>query len=324
VTTLVQYGAQIKALAVYLVQDHLLPYDRTREVLADLFGQGLTEGAVWTAVQDAAAGLAGVEEQIKEALCTVDVLHNDETGVRVAGHLEWLHVASTPQMTHYAVHPKRGSAATAAIGILPRFAGRSVHDGLEAYRQYGCAHALCNAHHLRELTAIEDHDKQPWATAMKELLLQIKAHVVERQACGDEQITAAARDDFVARYQRILTAGYAANPPPPPADGPQKRGRPKQSKAKNLLDRLDRHRAEVLAFMTDWRVPFDNNLAERDLRMVKVQQKVSGCFRTPAGAMAFCRVRGYISTLKKQGLPVLPALRRVLLGDPLLPRLAPE
>jgi transposase len=324
VTTLVQYGAQIKALAVYLVQDHLLPYDRTREVLADLFGQGLTEGAVWTAVQDAAAGLAGVEEQIKEALCTVDVLHNDETGVRVAGHLEWLHVASTPQMTHYAVHPKRGSAATAAIGILPRFAGRSVHDGLEAYRQYGCAHALCNAHHLRELTAIEDHDKQPWATAMKELLLQIKAHVVERQACGDEQITAAARDDFVARYQRILTAGYAANPPPPPADGPQKRGRPKQSKAKNLLDRLDRHRAEVLAFMTDWRVPFDNNLAERDLRMVKVQQKVSGCFRTPAGAMAFCRVRGYISTLKKQGLPVLPALRRVLLGDPLLPRLAPD
>jgi transposase len=327
VTTLVQYGAQIKALAVYLVQDHLLPYDRTREVLADLFGQGLTEGAVWAAVQDAAAGLAGVEEQIKEALCTVDVLHNDETGVRVQGHLEWLHVASTPQMTHYAVHAKRGSAATAAIGILPRFGGRSVHDGLEAYRQYGCAHALCNAHHLRELTAIEEHDKQPWATQMKDLLREIKAHIAARQACGDEQLTAAAHDAFGQRYQTILTAGYAANPPPPsrPDDTPKKkRGRPKQSKAKNLLDRLDSHREEVLAFMTDWRVPFDNNLAERDLRMVKVQQKVSGCFRTPAGATAFCRVRGYISTLKKQGLPVLPALRRVLLGDPLLPSLAPE
>jgi transposase len=234
-------------------------------------------------------------------------------------------VASTAHLTHYAGHAKRGSAATAAIGILPRFTGTSVHDGLEAYRQYGCAHALCNAHHLRELTAVEEHDKQPWATQMKELLGEIKAHIAQCQAWGEEQITAAARDDFVARYQRILTAGYAANPPPAPQpDGPKKRGRPKQSKAKNLLDRLDCHQEEVLAFMSDWRVPFDNNLAERDLRMVKVQQKASGCFRTPAGVTAFCRVRGYISTLKKQGLPVLPALRRVLLGDPLLPRLAPE
>jgi len=321
VTTLVQYGAQIKALAVYLTQDHLLPYDRTREVLTDLFGQGLTEGAVWAAVQDAAVHLEGVDEQIKEALCAADVLHNDETGVRVGGHLEWLHVASTAQLTHYAVHAKRGRAATAAIGILPRFGGRSVHDGLEAYRQYGCAHALCNAHHLRELTAVEEHDQQPWATQMKELLLAIKAHITQGQAAGQTQITATTRAAFVARYQQILRAGATANPSPAPPPGPKKRGRPKQSKAKNLLDRLDRHQEEVLAFMEDWRVPFDNNLAERDLRMVKVQQKVSGCFRTTMGATAFCRVRGYISTLKKQGVPVLPALRHVLLGDPLLPHL---
>jgi transposase len=281
VTTRVQYGAQIKALAVYLTQAHLLPYDRTREVLTDLFGQGPTEGAVWAAVQDAATHLDGVEAQIKDALCAAEVLHNDETGVRVGGHLEWLHVASTPQLTHYAVHAKRGSTATTAIGILPRFAGRSVHDGLEAYRHYGCAHALCNAHHLRELTAVEEHDKQPWATQMKELLLAIKAHIAQRQAAGETQITASARAAFVARYQEILRVGTAANPPPVPQPaGTKKRGRPKQSKAKNLLDRLDRHQDEVLAFLDDWRVPFDNNLAERDLRMVKVQQKVSGCFRT--------------------------------------------
>jgi len=320
VRTLVQYGAGIKALAVYLTQDHLLPYDRTREVLAALFGQGPTEGAVWAAVQAAAAGLEEVEAQIKDALCAVDVLHNDETGVRVGGHLEWLHVASTPRLTHYGVHALRGRGGSAAMGILPRFSGRSVHDGLVAYRQYDCTHALCNAHHLRELTAVEEHDHQPWATAMKDLLIAIKAHITQRQAYGDEQITAAAEEDFLQRYRAILAAGYAANPPPqPPAGTPKKRGRPKQSAAKNLLDRLDRDQAEVLAFMTDWRVPFDNNLAERDLRMIKVQQKVSGGFRTPEGSTAFCRVRGYISTLKKQGLPILPALCRLFLGAPLLP-----
>jgi len=324
VRTLVQYGAGIKALAVYLTQDHLLPYDRTREVLADLFGQGPTEGAVWAAVQAAATGLEEVEEQIKDALCVVDVLHNDETGVRVGGHLEWLHVASTPQLTHYGVHALRGRGGSAAIGILPRFSGRSVHDGLVAYRQYDCAHALCNAHHLRELTAVEEHDQQPWATQMKDLLIAIKAHITQRQAYGEEQITATAEEDFVQRYRAILTAGDAAQPPPPPLPQgtPKKRGRPKQSAAKNLLDRLDRDQAEVLAFMTDWRVPFDNNLAERDLRMIKVQQKVSGGFRTPEGSAAFCRVRGYISTLKKQGVPVLLALRRLFLGTPVLPALA--
>ena len=253
------------------------------------------------------------------------MLHNDETGGRVAGKLHWLHVASTAQVTHYAVHPQRGSAATTAIGILPRFGGTSVHDGLEAYRQYGCAHALGNAHHLRELTAVEEHDQQPWATQMKELLLEIKAPIAPQQARGEERITAAARAGFVQRYQDILAAGFAANPPPALATHvPKKPGRPKQSKAKNLLDRLSQHQQEVLAFLDDWRVPFDNNLAERDLRMVKVQQKVSGCFRTPEGADAFCRIRGYIATLKKQGLQVLPALRRVLLGDPLLPNDAAE
>ncbi len=211
------------------------------------------------------------------------------------------------------------------ISILPGFHGISVHDGLGAYRQYDCAHALCNAHHLRELTAIEEHDKQPWATHMKDLLLAIKAHVDTVRDQGETRIDDAVGTAFVERYHAIVAAGYTANPPPSspePDTGAKKRGRPKQTKARNLLDRLSTHEREVLAFMTDWRVPFDNNQAERDLRMIKVQQKVSGCFRSSTGPVAFCRLRGYLSTLKKQGQAVLPALQSVFAGHPLLPDLA--
>jgi len=323
VTTTAQYGAGIKALAVYLLTYHLLPYDRTSALLGDLFGHSPAKGTLQTAVETCADGLVVVEEQIKEALIGADVLHNDETGVRVQGTLAWVHVTSTPQLTHYAAHPKRGSAAMTEIGILPAFHGVSVHDGLPAYRQFDCAHALCNAHHLRELTAIEEHDQQPWATTMKALLGEIKAQVDTARDQGETRLDDAAHDAFVARYQAIITEGYAANPlPPEPETGPKKRGRPKRSKARNLLDRLSGHQQEVLAFMTDWRVPFDNNQAERDLRMIKVQQKVSGCFRSSAGPVAFCRLRGYLSTLKKQGQALLPALQSVFAGHPLLPTLA--
>jgi len=273
VTTTVQYGAGIKALAVYLLTYHLLPYDRTSALLGDLFGHAPAKGTLQTAVETCAAGLVGVDAQIKDALRQADVLHNDETGVRVQGILQWVHVASTPQLTHYAAHPKRGSDAMTDIGILPGFHGISVHDGLGAYRQYDCAHALCNAHHLRELTAIEEHDKQPWATHMKDLLLEIKAHVDTVRDQGETRIDDAVGTAFVERYHAIVAAGYTANPPPSspePDTGAKKRGRPKQTKARNLLDRLSTHEREVLAFMTDWRVPFDNNQAERDLRMIKV------------------------------------------------------
>jgi transposase len=319
VTTRVQYGPQLKALLVYLLTYQLLPFERASEVVADLFGAALSEGTLQAAVETCAETLTAVETQINEQLCAEAVLHNDETGVRVAGKLLWLHVASTAQLTHYAVHAKRGSVAMTAIGILPTFEGTSVHDGLAAYRQYGCGHGLCNAHHLRELTAIEEHDHQPWATQMKELLVEIKDHVAKQRAAGQDTIAPAVRQDFVQRYQEIVAAGLAANPPPDPGLGPPKRGRVKQSKAKNLLDRLRADQAAVLAFMDDWRVPFDNNQAERDLRMVKVQQKVSGCFRTIQGAETFCRVRGYLSTLRKHGEQLLPALHRVFTDHPLVP-----
>ncbi len=314
-TTRVQYGPQLKALIVYLMDYQLLPFERTGEVLADLFGETLSEGTLQAAGERCAEALTEVEAQIAAQLSEAAVLHNDETGVRVQGKLHWLHVASTARGTHYSVHAKRGSKAMTAIGILPALRGTSVHDGLAASRQYPCAHALCNAHHLRELTAIEEHDQQPWATQMKALLLEIKDHVAQQRALGQDCIAASVRQDFVQRYQGIVKAGFAVNPPP----APPPRGRPKQSKAKNLLDRLSTQQAAVLAFMDDWRVPFDNNQAERDLRMVKVQQKVSGCFRSPRGAADFCRIRGYLSTLRKQGERLLPALHRVFTGSPLVP-----
>jgi transposase len=314
----VQYGPGIKALAVYLQEYQLLPSARTQELLADLFGCSLCEGTLTTVLSTCFERLAPVEAAIKAAITGAQVAHFDETGVRVAGQTQWLHQAGTEHLTAYAVHPKRGKQATEAIGILPVFTGTSVHDGWSAYAGYDCRHALCNAHHLRELTFVAEQTPQPWATAMIDLLLKIKAAVAAAQAEGQVELPAEQRAEWAARYARLVAAGLAANPPPMPTG---KRGRRKQSPAKNLLDRLDKHREAVLAFMDDFAVPFDNNLAERDLRMVKVHQKISGCFRTEAGAATFSRIRGYISTLRKQGEHVLTALQSVFAGQPYLPQL---
>ncbi len=189
-----------------------------------------------------------------------------------------------------------------------------MHDGWGTDRQYACAHALCNAHHLRELTFIEEQDGQVWAGEMKGLLVEIKQRV--KQAAGMQRLDEPTVQEFEQRYQQILDEGLEANPKPVPTAEPGKRGRKKQSKAKNLLDRLSTYREQVLAFMYDFRVPFDNNLAERDLRMMKVQQKISGCFRCAEGATSFCRIRSYISTSRKQGKHVLSALEGVFTGKP--------
>lgn len=337
VTEPVQYGPRLKALAVYLLHYQLLPFERTRELLSDLFSTAsiltpslastLTPslvpsvGTLATAITQCHDRLAPVEDAIKAALTNAPVAHFDETGVRVSGHLHWLHEVGTPHLTYYACHPKRGVAATDEIGILPAFNGTAVHDAWCAYGTYGCDHALCNAHLLRELTFIEEHTGQPWAGALKDLLVEIKQAVEEAQANGQDQLSRLLQARFKRRYRALIADGLEANPPAP-ASG--QRGRTKQSKAKNLLDRLDRHASWVLAFMGDFTVPFDNNLAERDLRMVKVQQKVSGCFRRPAGAAAFCRIRGYLSTLRKQAQPILTALESVFVGNPHLPGLHPE
>ena len=221
-------------------------------------------------------------------------------------------------LTYYHVHPKRGQDGMTAAGILPDFQGGAVHDHWSPCLKFDtCQHYFCNAHHLRELQFIQDQYQQEWAPEMAQLLRDIKAEVeacpasamslpLDRQAC------------YSTRYDQLIAKGLAVNPPPehPP---PKKRGRGKQSPPKNLLDRLLKYKAGILAFMLDFRVPFDNNLAERDVRMIKVKQKVSGSFRTPAGADTFCHIRSFISTVRKQGLNVLDAIYDAFLGHPFLP-----
>ncbi len=314
----VQYGAAMGAVGVYLVQQQLLPYERACEVIEDLLGPSISVGTLQGLVERCAKQLEPVEQQIKAALCQADVLHQDETGLYVAGQRHWMHVSSTEQLTHYAVHAKRGKEALDAIGILADFAGVSVHDGWKSYWQFLCQHALCNVHHLRELTFFEEEQHQEWAGHMKTLLLDIKAAVEQARAEGRSSLHPLEVADWKARYAALLEEGYRANPPDPPPEA-SKRGRRKQSAARNLLDRLSTHQEAVLRFLDNVAVPFDNSLAERDIRMVKVQQKVSGCFRSPAGAMAFCRIRGYLSTLRKQGCALLTALEQALVGHPVLP-----
>jgi len=319
VTQPVQYGTGVQAVAVYLNQYQLLPYDRLRELFADLFGQPVSEGTLLAANQVCHEVLADTEQAIKQGLLNSPVIHCDETGSRVAGETCWLHTASTSDLTYYSIQPKRGSAAMDAMGILPVYRGTAKHDHLQAYFKYPCAHSLCNVHHLRELTAIIENHHQAWARQMKDLLLSIKAAVDTAKENATTQLEPELLLDFEARYTRILALGYEENPSVMEERPQGKRGRTKKTKARNLVERLDNRRQKTLNFMYDFRCPFDNNQAERDLRMMKVQQKISGGFRTWQGARSFCRIRGYISTVKKNSVPILGAIHDALLGMPFAP-----
>lgn len=316
----VQYGTRMGALAVYLVTHHLLPFQRTAEILSDVLGASMSEGTIRHLIRRGARVLQPVERQIKIALRQAPVIHQDESGLYVAGKRVWMHVTSTSKLTHYQVHAKRGCEALDANGILPGYQGTSVHDGWAAYEGYGCSHALCNVHLLRELLFLEETTQQAWARTMQHLLLALKRLTDQAKARGQMGLSSALREKAVRRYRQVLHQGEQANPPARETQA-KRRGRRKQSPARNLLDRLTKHEDAVLAFVHDLRVPFDNSQAERDIRMLKVQQKISGCFRSWAGAWDFCRIRGYLSTLRKQGTPLLAALQLALDGSPPLPAL---
>lgn len=321
VSNLTQYGEGVKSLAVYLINYQLLPYRRSREMMQDLLGQPLAEGTLHSALEQCFDGLSQTEELIRQGIIKADLAHFDETGFYVEGNRQWLHVASTSRLTHYAHHQKRGRAASEEIAILPAFEGRAIHDGLKSYMSYSCKHGLCNAHHLRELTFLEEEMGEKWAGEMKILLPEIKERVEKAVEEAKTALSPEEIKEFEGRYDRILKRGLRAESRKP-ALPTGKRGPKKQSKGKNLLDRLMKYREETLAFMYDFSVPFDNNLAERDLRMMKVKQKISGCFRKGEGANRFCRIRSYISTMRKQGHNVLTALKSVFAGRPIAPALS--
>jgi transposase len=318
ITVPAQYGPRLKATAVYLRQYQLLPFKRTRELFHDLFSIDLCDGTLMNITESCSELLNEPLEQIRQQLEESRVINVDETSSSVKGKRQWLHVAANPFLTYYGIHPNRGSKATDYIGILPNFNGRAIHDFWKPYLTYDCAHGLCNAHHLRELTFIHEQHDQSWAKDMIDCLLDIKKTVDETREISDsiskEQIRR-----FETCYQDILDKGYNKNPLPVKDPARKKRGRQKKSKARNLLERLDEHREKALAFMHDFDVPFDNNLAERDLRMVKVQQKISGAFRSQKGAWAFCRIRSYISTVRKNAVNVIDAVENVFKGHPFIP-----
>jgi transposase len=316
ITASVQYGPRLKAQAVYLNQYQLLPWARTCEALGDLYNHRPTEAFLQESLQSCHQQIMPSLEEIKETLKTEKVAHFDETGMRVLGKLHWVHVASTSSLTHYDVHERRGQIGMRDIGILPEFTGRAIHDHFKSYRQFkNCLHGFCNAHHLRELQFVTDQYQQSWAVQMSQLLLDIKA-AVARAPANNRSLSPYRCKQFAGTYDKILAEGFAVNPVP---EKTGKKGRPKQPPPKNLLDRLQKNKQQVLAFMYDFRVPFTNNLAERDVRMVKVKEKISGSFRTMNGAKTFCAIRSYISTVRKQGFNVLDALEFALCGNPFLP-----
>lgn len=304
-----QYGSGVRALGVYLCVYQHLPYDRAAQALADLAGARVSTGTLQSWVEAAAAGLSGFDERLRELLIASPVVHFDETGARIAERLGWVHSQSTEKLTRYVAHRRRGGEAIDTAGVLPDFRGVAVHDGWSPYRNYeGALHALCNGHHLRELIAAAEAG-HGWPETMSELLLDAHERVERAREAGERRLDPEALAKLEARYEAIIASGHAEHPP---AKG-------KKTKAHNLLLRLERDREEVLRFAHDFRVPFTNNRAEQDIRMVKLQQKISGCFRTTDGAERFLAVRSYISTARKNGIEALAALAELTTGRPWLP-----
>jgi transposase len=264
--------------------------------------------------------LAKVTNCIKVQLIKEDVIHCDETGMRVNNNNDWCHVISTDKWTYYFHNRSRGSKAMKEMGILPEFRGIMVHDFWSSYFMFPkCKHAMCNAHLRRELKGVHNIFNQDWAQEMSELLAEYKKYADEMRRLGN-QIKGEEVEALNEKYNRIITKGIKENPPPIISESRKgKRGRPRQSKAKNLLDRFIEYKEEILRFTIDLKVPFENNQAERDLRMVRVQQKISGTFRTPQGADAFCRNRGYISTTMKNVMSVIDSLYAAIKGEPPIP-----
>jgi transposase len=314
-----QYGPGVAAVAAYLVVAHHIPVKRAARILADLCGAGVSVGWVAAQIARTAAGLTGFAERARQAVAAAAVVHFDESGARVCGRNRWVHVACTPWLTVYHLDDKRGQSAIDAMGVLPAMSAPqvAVHDGWMPYLK-ACytdmTHALCNAHHLRELTgwAAHDPDRHGWANTLADLLREGKTRVDAAQAAGHDRLDQQLLAQLHTRWSQAIEVAYAANPPP------TGKGR---GPILALVDRMRGFTTEIWRFAHDFTVPFDNNQAERDIRMVKLQPKISGGWRTTHGARDWLRIRSYISTTAKHGLHILTALRDAVTGNPWLPAL---
>jgi transposase len=319
----VQYGADVVAVVVYLAVAQHVPVARVVQILADLLGCAVSTGWVATALGRTATALTGFRARLRDALGRATVVHFDETGARVAGRLRWIHVACTPLVTSYHLDDRRGATAVDNHGVLPAMTsaadpGRTaVHDGWMPYLKTcydGVAHALCNAHHLRELTgwAEGSPERDAWAGPLMALLREGHARVEQARAAGHHELPTDVLTDLHRRWEQAIDIAYAANPPP------TGKGR---GKILALVDRLRGYDAEIWRFAHDFTVPFDNNQAERDIRMVKLQPKISGGWRTEHGARTWLRIREYISTCRKNGIHIHTALQDAITGNAWLPPL---
>lgn len=306
----VQYGISIKAHAVYLSQHQLIPYNRIEEVFRDQSDIAVSGGSIYNFNKEAYDRLEEFESVVRSKLIIADVCHADETGINIDGKRRWLHCVSNDRWTFFLPHEKRGVEAMNDMGVLPLFTGVLCHDHWKPYFRFDCGHSLCNAHHLRELQRAWEQDGQQWARDTRELLLEINTAVDDAGGRLPPEMSL----EFRHRYRDLLETAQTECPPPDENQRKGKRGRLKRSKARNLLERLIEYENETLSFMDNEKIPFTNNQGENDIRMTKVQQKISGCFRSMKGAKIFCRVRSYLSTCRKHGVRASEALRLLFKG----------
>ena len=309
-----QYGDSIKAHIIYMMNYQMLPYKRTAEMFQNLFGMNISEGTLRNIQHKFYNIIEEPVEAIKNHIINSNIIHADETGLYAEGNRQWLHVASTDLFTHYFTHKKRGKEAMDFGGILPEFEGQVIHDYWSSYYSYTkCNHGLCNSHHLRDLQYIIDLEKHEWAGEMKQFLSDSKKVVDSEKENGSTELSESKLKELTEIYNGIIERGYKEIPQPP-----QKkkgvRGRQAKGKSRNLLDRFYEKPEQVIGFIYDFEIPFDNNLAERDIRMMKVKQKISGTFRSTEMAEAFCATRSYISTAIKQKVNVFSAIKDAFQG----------
>jgi transposase len=309
----VQYGPNIKSLLVYMQDYQLLPYGRAKELVQDIFGHRLSTGTLYNIRRAAFGRLATFEERLKALLTAAVVAGFDETGIRIMAGRLWLHSCSTDQHAYYEAHAGRGREAMDDIGILPKFEGVAIHDFWKSYYHYGCSHGVCNAHLLRELAFVKERYKQAWADGLAGLLLKMKAAKERAVAKGKQFLSPATLSRYRGLYHGLVQKGLKANPHRPPPE--KKSGPTKKTKARNLVERFRDYADDVLRFFYDFKVPFDNNFSERDIRMMKVKQKISGCFRSWDGAKFFTRTRSFIVTARKQNVNVFKALRNLFMDN---------